>query len=89
MNNNDLQVLENRLCFYETQRDILKVIMDSLNCWEIFYESCYEEISDFLWQEYEITVNDNLHVMCPELFACHLDFYLKRYFDFEIIIDLF
>lgn len=88
MNNNDLEVIENRLSLHHTKYEIALVIMDSINCWDLFYESCYDDITDFLWQEYEITIDNNLHVMCPKLFACHLDFYFRRYFDFDIPIDL-
>lgn len=87
MNNFDLSVLENKLASYQTQNEIEFVIMDALNCWSIFLESCYDSITDFLWQDYNIHVTDNLHVKCPDLFACHLDFYFRRHFDFDIIID--
>lgn len=91
MNNNDLQVLENRLSLHQTKFEIALVIMDSLNCWDLFYESCYDDITDFLWQEYNITVSDNLHVLisepCGERIRCHLDFYFRRHFDFDIPID--
>lgn len=87
MNNNDLQILENRLSLHQRKYDIALSIMDALNCWDIFYVSCYNDITDFLWQDYDIHVLDNLHVVCPEPFAFHLDFYFRRYFDFNITID--
>lgn len=87
MNNNDLQVLENRLSLHQTQFEIALVIMDSLNCWDLFFDSCYDDITDFLWQDYNISVCDNLHVLCPEPFGWHLDFYFRRHFDFDIPID--
>lgn len=87
MNNNDLQYVENLMSLYQTQFDILLVIMDALNCWPIFAESCYDDVTDFLWQDYNITVRDNLHVRCPEPFYWHLDYYFKRHFDFDIPIE--
>lgn len=87
MNRYDLEILENQLSLYQTEYDIALVIMDALNCWNIFDVSCYNDIFDFLWHDYDIHVLDNLHVKCPSPFAFHLDFYFRRHFDFDIIID--
>lgn len=89
MNNVDLQLVEDELSLSQTQFDILLVIMDALNCWPIFAESCYDDVADFLWQDYNITVCDNLHVRCPEAFFWHLNFYFKRDFIFNIPIECF
>lgn len=87
MNIKELRALENRLSLYQTKFDIALVIMDALNLWRIYSLSCFDNIDDFLWQDYDIHVLDNLHVKCPEQFASHLDFYFRFHFDFDITID--
>lgn len=87
---NDYYLLESEclLDVYHKQNLIRDEIMLALNCFPIFDVSCYDDVSDFLWQGYNIIVDKSLHVHCPECLCFHLSFYFERDFDFDVCIDI-
>ena len=57
MNDYDLLETECLLDVYHKQNLIRDEIMLALNCFPIFDVSCYDDVSDFLWLEYNIIVD--------------------------------
>lgn len=88
MNDYDLLEIECLLDVYHKQNLIRDEIMLALNCFPIFDVSCYDDVSDFLWLEYNITVDLSFHVHCPECLSYHLSFYFERDLDFVVCIDI-
>lgn len=88
MNDFDLLDTECLLDVYHKQNLIRDEIMYALNIFPIFDVSCYDDVSDFLWLEYNIIVDLSLHVHCPECLSSHLSFYFERDFDFVVCIDI-
>lgn len=88
MNDYDLLETECFLDVYHKQNLIRDEIMLALNCFPIFDVSCYDSVDDFLWLDYNITVDLSLHVYCPEVLSYHLQFYFERDLDFPVVIEI-
>lgn len=88
MNNFDLLNIEYMLDVYHKQYLIRDEIMLALNLFPIFESSIYDDVSDFLWLEYNIIVDLTLHVHCPEVLSYHLQFYFERDLDFPVVIEI-
>lgn len=80
---NDFDLLEIESVKQNLIRD---EIMDALNIFPIFDKCNYDDVSDFLWIEYQIYVDSTFHVYCPEVLSCHLQFYFERDLDFPVDI---
>nr|DAV93341.1 MAG TPA: hypothetical protein [Inoviridae sp.] len=88
MNDYDLLETESMLDVCHKQNLIRDEIMLALNCFPIFDTSVYDDVSDFLWLEYNTIVDSSLHVHCPEVLSYHLNFYFERDLDFHVVIEI-
>lgn len=94
---NDFDLLETESIFdvYHNQNLIRDEIMLALNIFPIFDICNYDDVSDFLWYEYNIFVDftyifDDFtyHVYCPEVLSHHLQFYFERDLDLPVVIEI-
>lgn len=87
---NDFYLLENESMFdvYHKQNLIRDEIMLALNIFPIFDICNYDDVSEFLWNEYNIFVDFTYHVYCPEVLSYHLQFYFERDLDFPVVIEI-
>lgn len=88
MNNFDLLETESMFDVYHKQNLIRDEIMLALNIFPIFDNSVYDDVSEFLWNEYKIFVDSTYHVYCLEVLFSHLQFYFKRDLDFPVVIEI-
>lgn len=79
---------ESMLDVYHKQNLIHDEIMLALNIFPIFDICNYDDVSEFLWIEYNIYVDSTYHVYCPEVLSSHLQFYFERDLDFPVIIKI-
>lgn len=66
--------------------EIMDEIMLALNIFPIFDKCNDDDVSEFLWREYNICVDFTYHVYCPEVLSYHLQFYFERDLDFPVVI---
>lgn len=87
---NDFDLLETESVFdvYHKQNLIRDEIMLALNIFPIFDKCNDDDVSEFLWREYNIFVDFTCHVYCPEVLSYHLQFYFERDFDFPVVIEI-
>lgn len=87
---NDSYLLENQSMFdvYHKQKLIRDEIMLALNIFPIFDKCPDDDVTVFLWVEYNIFVDSTYHVFCPEVLAYHLQFYFERDLDFPVVIEI-
>lgn len=90
MNNFYLLESESMFDVNHKQNLIRDEIMLALNIFPIFDKCHDDDVSEFLWREYNIFVDSTYHVFCPEVLAYHLEFYFERDLDFPVdIVILF
>lgn len=87
---NDFKLdIESMLEVFDKQNLIRDEIMLALNIFPIFDICDYDDLSDFLWHEYNIFVDYSCHVYCPEVLSHHLQFYFERDLDFlPVVIEI-
>lgn len=87
---NDFDLLETESMFdvYHKQNLIRDEIMLALNIFPIFDSCNYDDVSEFLWHDYNIFVDFTYHVYCPEVLSYHLQFYFERDLDFPVVIEI-
>lgn len=87
---NDFDFLETESMFdvYHKGNLIRYEIMFALNIFPIFDICNYDDVSEFLWLEYNIFVDFTYHVYCPEVLSYHLQFYFERDLDFPVVIEI-
>lgn len=87
---NDFDLLDTSSMFdvYHKQNLIRDEIMLALNIFPIFDICNYDDVSEFLWNEYNIFVDFTYHVYCPEVLSYHLQFYFERDLDFPVVIEI-
>lgn len=88
MNDSDLLETESMFDFFHKQNLIRAEIMLALNIFPIFDVCNYDDVSEFLWNEYNIFVDFTCHVYCPEVLSYHLQFYFERDLDFPVVIEI-
>lgn len=74
----------------EKEEEIRKCILDILNLYDEFIDSDYVYISNFLKNQYGVTVKNN-NICCYEPIATYLDYHLRKEcelpFEIEVIRD--
>lgn len=87
---NDFDLLETETMFdvYHKRNLICDEIMLALNIFPIFDICNYDDVSEFLWHDYNIFVDSTYHVYCPEVLSYHLQFYFERDLDFPVVIEI-
>lgn len=88
MNDFDLLETESMFDVYHKQNLIRDEIMLALNIFPIFVICNYDDVSEFLWAEYNIFVDFPYHVYCPKVLYYHLQFYFERDLDFPVVIEI-
>lgn len=77
MNDYDLLETESMFDVYHKQNLIRDEIMLALNIFPIFDKCNDDDVSEFLWREYNIFVDFTYHVYCPEVLSYHCNFILS------------
>lgn len=88
LNDFDLLKTESMFDVYHKQNLIRDEIMLALNIFPIFDKCNDDDVSEFLWREYNIFVDFTYHVYCPEVLSYHLQFYFERDLDFPVVIEI-
>lgn len=88
MNDFDLLETDSVFDFYHKQAIICDEIMFALNIFPIFDKCNDDDVSEFLWREYNICVDCTYHVYCPEVLSYHLQFYFERDLNFPVVIEI-